>query len=581
MDAMTWGQMWKAVKKEQADQNPGMDITSEEFLSKCGERFNEIMRLTQVYDSVLAKSANIQSKNPFMKTITAFMNEPTLTANMLFDAATHAKENPAMLGKALVTYTLSAIMQAAIKGLFSAARRDDKDKTLLEKWASAAGNNLLDEMNMVTLIPGLKDAWTIFQGGDVARADLSIISDLKTALDRAQAGKFNDPWAFTENVLGALAKFAGIPLKNLMRDTRALATIVDGATGLDLSFIPGVGNAKRGSEGAVIKYSLQDNLTIFGDSGKPRYYQMYFDAVRRGDQATADDVRTYLTVGLGATESGLATGMRNIIKPMLQSDKMTDDEAVDLLINTGAYTDKKKAFAWVTKNTDAPTISEDGTEEKSTSSVYDGVRNAAKSGTQAELDAEVKRLQDYGYTETQIKDGIYDQVKEWYLSGEISEAKAKELMTKYGGTGVDTEAEQHWKLEEWEQKAKYGEDYDYNKYNQLYAAIDSGDAGTIKAEVAELLQYQTGKGATDWKQAAQNIASALSGQYKQPFMKLLEEGKTQEAADMLPWILDAYEAAGYDRDYELKYIQKNWMGKKIHLPSSKSGLKWRKDLRGK
>ena len=581
MDAMTWGQMWKAVKKEQADQNPGMDTQSEEFLTKCGERFNELMRLTQVYDSVLAKSANIQSKNPFMKTITAFMNEPTLTANMLFDAATHAKENPALFGKALVTYTLSAIMQAMIKGLFSAARRDDKDKTLLEKWASAAGNNLLDEMNAVTLIPGLKDAWTIFQGGDVARADLSIISDLKTALDRAQAGKFSDPWSFTENVLGALAKFAGIPLKNIMRDTRALATIVDGATGLDLSFIPGVGNAKRGSEGAVIKYSLQDNLTIFGDSGKPKYYQMYLDAVRRGDQATADDVRTYLTVGLGATESGLATGMRNLIKPMLQSDKLTDDEAVDLLIQTGAYTDKKKAFAWVVKNTEAPTVNDDGTEEKSTSSVYDGVRNAAKSGTQAELDAEVKRLQDYGYTETQIKDGIYDQVKEWYLSGEISEAKAKELMTKYGGTGVDTEAEQHWKLEEWEQKEKYGEDYDYNKYNQLYAAIDSGDAGTIKSEVAELLQYQTGKGATDWKQAAQNIASAISGQYKQPFMKLLEEGKTQEAADMLPWILDAYEAAGYDRDYELKYIQKNWMGRKVHLPSSKSGLKWRKDLRDK
>lgn len=578
MDAMTWGQMWKAVKKEQADQNPGMDITSEEFLTKCGERFNEIMRLTQVYDSVLAKSANIQSKNPFMKTITAFMNEPTLTANMLFDAATHAKENPAMLGKALVTYTLSAIMQAMIKGLFSAARRDDKDKTLLEKWASAAGNNLLDEMNVVTLIPGLKDAWTIFQGGDVARADLSIISDLKTAIDRAQAGKFNDPWAFTENVLGALSKFAGIPLKNIMRDTRALATIVDGATGLDMSFIPGVGNAKRGSEGAVIKYSLQDNLTIFGDSGKPRYYQMYFDAIQRGDQATADDVRTYLTVGLGATESGLATGMRNIIKPMLQSDKMTDDEAVDLLIRTGAYTDQKKAFAWVVKNTEAPTTNDDGTEEKSTS-VYDGVRNAAKSGTQADLDAEVKRLQDYGYTETQIRKGIYDQVKDWYLSGEISEAKARDLMTKYGGTGVDTEAEQHWTLEEWEQKDKYGEDYKYSKYNQLWDAIDTGDTKTIKSEVNEILQYQTGKGAEDWKQAAQNIASAISTQYKQPFMKLLEEGKTAEAANMLPLILDAYEAAGYDRDYELKYIQKNWMGKKIKLP--KGDAKWRKDLRDK
>lgn len=579
MDAMTWGQMWKAVKKEQADLNPGMDITSEEFLSKCGERFNEIMRLTQVYDSVLAKSANIQSKNPFMKTITAFMNEPTLTANMLFDAATHARENPAMLGKALITYTLSAIMQAMIKGLFSAARRDDKDKTLLEKWASAAGNNLLDEMNVVTLIPGLKDAWTIFQGGDVARADLSIISDLKTALDRAQAGKFNDPWAFTENVLGALSKFAGIPLKNIMRDTRALATIVDGATGLDMSFIPGVGNAKRRSEGAVIKYSLQDNLTIFGDSGKPKYYQMYLDAVRRGDQATADDVRTYLTVGLGATESGLATGMRNLIKPLIQSDKMTDDEAVDLLIRTGAYTDPKKAFSWVVKNTEAPTTNDDGTEEKVSTSVYDGVRNAAKSGTQADLDAEVKRLQGYGYTETQIRKGIYDQVKDWYLSGEISEAKAKELMTKYGGTGVDTEAEQHWTLEEWEQKEKYGEDYKYSKYNELWTAIDTGDTKTIKSEVNEILQFQTGKGAEDWKQAAQNVAAAISTQYKQPFMKLLEEGKTTEAANMLPLILDAYEAAGYDRDYELKYIQKNWMGKKLRLP--KGDAKWRKDLRDK
>ena len=63
-----------------------MDVKSEEFLKLAGERFSEVIEKTQVYDSVLARSANMRSKSAFMNMATAFMAEPTTTINLLEDA---------------------------------------------------------------------------------------------------------------------------------------------------------------------------------------------------------------------------------------------------------------------------------------------------------------------------------------------------------------------------------------------------------------------------------------------------------------------------------------------------------------
>lgn len=64
----------------------------------------------------------------------------------------------------------------------------------------------------------------------------------------------------------------------------------------------------------------------------------------------------------------------------------------------------------------------------------------------------------------------------------------------------------------------------------------------------ELLDHGTKKG---------NIASAIAGQYKEQYVSLYRTNPTR-AAQLLEKILDAYVAIGYDRDYERRYIAKNW-----------------------
>lgn len=157
MDAITWGRMWEAVKLEQAKAHPGMDVHSEEFLRDIvAPRFNDVMMATQVYDTTMTRSQLMRDKHVAAQTLGAFKAEPTLTACMLIDAA---KQGPKRAATATVLFLMSAVAQAAVKGLWGAGRKDDDDKTFWEKFLSSFFGNLSDEVNPVKLIPGAADIW--------------------------------------------------------------------------------------------------------------------------------------------------------------------------------------------------------------------------------------------------------------------------------------------------------------------------------------------------------------------------------------------------------------------------------------
>ena len=159
MDRMTWTRMWSAVKAETADRMPGIDQNSERFLYAVAERFNELMRRTQVYDSTLVKSSNMRSQNYAMKVLTSFMAEPTLTLNVLSDAVVNVKEKGGklMLAKAGAAFAASAVLQAVIKGLMGTGRNPDDKKTWQENFLNRFGAALLSEANPVSMIPGYSD----------------------------------------------------------------------------------------------------------------------------------------------------------------------------------------------------------------------------------------------------------------------------------------------------------------------------------------------------------------------------------------------------------------------------------------
>ena len=220
-DELAWCAIWKAVKREVAD-STNLEVGSEAFLKLAGKRFTEVVTKTQVYDSVLSRSALMRSKDTGAKMITAFMAEPTTSLNMVVDAIIEGKRgNKKFAGKAIGAVASSIILNSILVSLVTAARDDDEDETYLEKYLGSLTAELLDGFNPLTYIPLIKDIWSIMQGYDIERSDMSIWSDLWQSVENLFSEN-KSGFEKTEGVVGSIASIFGLPLKNILRDARGM-----------------------------------------------------------------------------------------------------------------------------------------------------------------------------------------------------------------------------------------------------------------------------------------------------------------------------------------------------------------------
>ena len=89
-DEATWTNIWLAKKREvnkRIEQGKiKLEIGSQEYFSLVAKEFRDVIDFTQVYDSVLSKSQLMRSKSRFVKSVMAFMAEPTLSYNLVLNA---------------------------------------------------------------------------------------------------------------------------------------------------------------------------------------------------------------------------------------------------------------------------------------------------------------------------------------------------------------------------------------------------------------------------------------------------------------------------------------------------------------
>lgn len=235
-DILGWCTIWDAVKREIKANNKGMDVNSEEFLNLAGKRFTEVIVYTQVYDSTLSRSGYMRSKHDSVKMLTAFMGEPTVSVNMMYNAILQAKRGgKGTVRKAARTIGavyLSTIAASAAASAIYALRDDDEDESYMEKFAEAWSDKMLGkygltgELNPLTQLPAVKDIISIFEGWDVERTDIAVIKDIKDAFD----GLFSDnksTWRKIEDFSGAIASLFGLPVKNILRTGREMYNAVN------------------------------------------------------------------------------------------------------------------------------------------------------------------------------------------------------------------------------------------------------------------------------------------------------------------------------------------------------------------
>lgn len=528
-DQIAWTHLWRAVKAETAANNPG--LTGEAFLEEAARRFDEVVSYTQVYDSVLAKSQIMRSKDGASKMVTAFMAEPTVAYNLLYDAFTNkGKADSVKRSRALAAYVATAVVNALLKSIVTAAR-DDEEKNYGEKYLGKLVENLISDVNPVNLVPYARDIWSIFQGYDVERADMSLISDLKVSLDKIM-DEDATPDVIIKEIAATAGAFLGLPVKNVWRDVAAVGNAFYSAT---IPFSP---------EGA--KYTILEALPFY-DGRTSAYYGRLLDAYIAGNTSEQESLSIYLTTALNKSDKTVKTQTKTELGKRYKAGEVTDEAALDLLVD---YFDMKEDDAyWQLKEWREKEAHE--ADEDYSFSRYEALNQALATGNPAAIKAAQKELTDNGYSAKEAESSTRTGIKKLYMEGKLDFPETRKMLAAYGGSEWANKDANDWYWLEQEYaytKANQGNEEApaWNKYRRLDAALESGK--DLRGAIDELLKHGYEKG---------DISGRISEKYKQTYATLYKTDK-RKALALQERLLDAYVMAGYDRNERIKHIQKYW-----------------------
>lgn len=198
-DEITWAAMYRAVYAEQVDKLGKEKIGTKEFEDAVNDRYSDIVRRTQVYDSVITRSQFMRSPDTKNRMMSAFMAEPVKTYNMILrdmiDISQAEDERQVKKAKdhlvrvtaraLLITHVANAVAQSFMDAFRSAGDPDDEDKNFLRRFMDAMGfgnwmdedasfgdkleeflnGNLVDNMDLLSNIPMVAQYWDATKEG--------------------------------------------------------------------------------------------------------------------------------------------------------------------------------------------------------------------------------------------------------------------------------------------------------------------------------------------------------------------------------------------------------------------------------
>ena len=442
-DEYAWCGIWAAVKRETKAKHPSMDTTSEAFLKLCGKRFTEVITKTQVYDSVLARSANMRSKDTGMKMATAFMAEPTTSINMIEDAIWKAKRgDKKYAGKAIGAVIASQILNSILVSFVYAGRDDDEDETYAEKYIGALTGSLVDGLNVATYIPFIKDIVSIMQGYDVERSDMAVVSDLWNAWKNLKNDKVS-PYRKVENFAGSIAQIFGLPVKNIMRDVRGIYNTITNLAGAEQT------------TGSGVKYAISGAITGKTVSDKEQLYKARLD----GDKQHAARVAARYD-----DDDSADAAVRAAIKDSFMADEIDEATAVKHMVLYAGMDGSEAHWTMDAWKYRKKVGSDEGYGK------YGKFHDAVRSGKN--LESVIKEYTDNGVKASTLTGEITEEFKPVYLEASNSEKAAMKtkLISAYVACDMEREDAEK-KLESWDFEAEYGFAYSDRKETYLSGKV--------------------------------------------------------------------------------------------------------------
>lgn len=503
-DQVTWCGIWEAAKRKTAAQNPG--LKGESLLQKAGELFTDTITRTQVYDSVFSRSANMRAKSGLMSMATAFMAEPTTTANMVEDAVRKFRNgDKRMAGKMLSSVATATVLNAALAAVVYAARDDDDTKTYWEKYLASLAGETVDSFNPLTYVPIIADINNLFMGYSVERTDMSLVSDLATALKKIATlyGKYDSSWdedqkkewekkiadAWKDNALMA-GTIMGLPLKNIARDVEAIINMATNpSNGAEMSadtILKGMKDSARkslpilswkadeSSSDQLYKAITQGKDVLarrlkaqFGDEKK------YESALLKGLRENDPRIKTAAQYALdGKTPERVA-----IIREIVAEGHYTQDQVIKA-INQKALSMKEKTQS-----------DKDSPPEKLYD--YDEFVHAAANGLgyaktvqeemtsyqadrNQEKDKKLTREEAESDAAKTIKSGIKGEAKDGYAAGDLTEAQVRKVLET---AGIAEGEELDDLILRWDTELELGSEIDWGDTKYLEYAQEIRPAG--------------------------------------------------------------------------------------------------------
>lgn len=277
-DEVSWRYLFGAIVNEQAEKL-GKAKNSEEVLKAAGERFAEVVRRTQVYDSTLTRSEYMRSKDGLMKMATAFGAEPTTILSMAAEAIVKLERgDKAFFRKTAGAVAASILVNAVISSIIYAMRDDDEEKNILEKYTESVTSEIIEGFNPLEYLPIARDVMSIFKGYDIERTDMSLISNLYQQIELLTSSK-RSPADKIAGVSGAVGAFFGLPITNVYRDAKGIVLTTAGI--LDPEPVTGRGMGNAVGQGIKSQTGLLGK--IFGKE-RGDSYELY-NAYVKGDKA--------------------------------------------------------------------------------------------------------------------------------------------------------------------------------------------------------------------------------------------------------------------------------------------------------
>lgn len=252
-----------------------------------------------------------------MAMATAFMAEPTTTINLLEDAI-RGKDKKQM-ARAFGAVAVSIVLNNALASIVYAMRDDDEDETFIEKYFQSFASGMIDDINPMSYYPFLKDVYSLFQGYDVERADMSVIADVRDALkksfsvigkdtsnmdDKELAEHHKNVYGVLMSLLDAGCSMFGVPIKNVRRDANGIInawkTVKKDVTERDTTW-----DSFWDKVGAAVK----DTIPIYAWTKDRAKGDKLYDAIVSGDAAYLDRLK-----GAYKTEDAYASAVRKALR---------------------------------------------------------------------------------------------------------------------------------------------------------------------------------------------------------------------------------------------------------------------------